>query len=112
MAKRRVYRVYRASNPPFSGGKEYFDVKNQSEAIKKVKALNKKAKKKDWVWAQTFRGILVLRTRIIWDNRFALRGSSKFASQTSVIPLLEPSGRVYKVVCFLWVCHVVDDFVA
>jgi len=45
MAKRRIYR---ATNP--SGG-EYFIVKNQSEAIKKVKNLNKKAKKKDWVWA-------------------------------------------------------------
>ena len=27
--------------------------------------------------------------RIIWDNRFALRGSSKFASQTSVIPVIK-----------------------
>jgi hypothetical protein len=44
-------RVYRALNPPVSGGRQYFDVPNQKEAIKKTKELNSRAKKKDWVWS-------------------------------------------------------------
>jgi hypothetical protein len=44
-------RVYRARNPPFSGGKQFYDVKNQKEAIKLRFKLNETAKIKDWVWA-------------------------------------------------------------
>lgn len=44
-------RIYRALNPPISGGKQYFDVENTTKAINKAKELNKKSKKKDWVWA-------------------------------------------------------------
>jgi hypothetical protein len=44
-------RVYRATNSPYSGGMEFFDVKDTKEAIKLTKEKNKKAKKKDWVWA-------------------------------------------------------------
>jgi hypothetical protein len=44
-------RIYRATNPPFSGGREYLDVENTKEAIEGTKRLNAKSKKKDWVWA-------------------------------------------------------------
>ena len=45
------YRVYRALKTPFSGSKQYYDVKTQLDAIKLTKHLNSKAKKKDWSWA-------------------------------------------------------------
>ena len=44
-------RVYRALNPPISGGTQFFDVNNKIDAINLTKKLNKNAKKKDWVWA-------------------------------------------------------------
>ena len=44
-------RIYRALNPPFGGGKEYYDVDNTKEAIDMTAKLNSKTKKKDWVWA-------------------------------------------------------------
>ena len=44
-------RIYRTSNPPLYGGKEYYDVKDTSSAISMTSKLNKKSKKKDWVWA-------------------------------------------------------------
>jgi hypothetical protein len=43
--------IYRARNPPISGGKEFFQVNSQKEAIIKTKKLNEKAKIKDWSWA-------------------------------------------------------------
>ena len=43
--------VYRATKPPIDGGKEWFPVNSTQTAIKKVKQLNAKSKKKDWVYA-------------------------------------------------------------
>jgi hypothetical protein len=40
--------IYRARKPDTS---KIYVVNNQVQAIEKVKELNKKAKKKDWVWA-------------------------------------------------------------
>jgi hypothetical protein len=43
--------VYRATNPPLAGGKEYYKVKDTKSAILLTKDLNTRAKKKDYVWA-------------------------------------------------------------
>jgi hypothetical protein len=52
MIMAKQYRVYRATNPPMDGGRQYFDVSTIETAKYNVIVLNTRARKKDWVFAR------------------------------------------------------------